>query len=174
MKCYGKSKEKSKCTTQIAKNVGSYEEAVSNAVFGCNHQRRIKKETLIQYRNNILALETEFCHCKNFDEIHKLFFGAKIKGIGPLTVYDVSFRVGACFEMYPEVVYLHAGTEEGAIKLGLITKKGKAEYLTIESLPEWLKVIKPYQIEDFLCIYKDNPTKGRLYEYIKSDNFLMI
>ncbi|NDV85038.1 hypothetical protein, partial [Bacteroides sp. 51] len=41
----------------------------------------------------------------------------KIKGIGPLAIYDAAIRLGIYRGIQPEVIYLHRGSLQGAIKL---------------------------------------------------------
>lgn len=42
-----------------------------------------------------------------------------------LKVYDIEFRIGQCFGIYPEKVYFHAGTRKGALNAHLTKKYGK-------------------------------------------------
>ena len=76
-----------------------------------------------------------------------------INGIGELTEYDIASRIAACYGIYPQKVYLHAGTREGAKKIGLKTYKDR--HLEISKFPKWLQGEEPYVIEDFLCVCKD-------------------
>ena len=70
--------------------------------------------------------------------------------IGRLTVYDVTTRIAAHLGLTPECVYMHAGTAVGAKALGLEATKtiGPME------LPEAFRRLRPYEIEDCLCLYK--------------------
>jgi hypothetical protein len=74
-----------------------------------------------------------------------------IKGLGKLYAYDVAHLIGAHLNLSPERVYLHAGTRKGARALGF---PSALEYLTPSQLPSELQILKPYEMEDFLCIYK--------------------
>jgi hypothetical protein len=76
-----------------------------------------------------------------------------IEGIGPLTVYDTAHRIGACRGLSPKCVYVHAGVAKGAKALGLNPVHGK---LALDQVPEELSELRPEQIEDCLCIYKDH------------------
>ena len=90
-----------------------------------------------------------------------------VRGIGRLTVYDTSLRIGAWLGLSPELIYLHAGTREGARALGL---NWRARYLSVHEVPEPLRVLAPGEIEDCLCICADvfralkdrRPSVGRL------------
>lgn len=44
-----------------------------------------------------------------------------IPGLGELYVYDTTLRIGAKLNLFPDKVYLHAGTRLGATALGLRT-----------------------------------------------------
>ena len=76
----------------------------------------------------------------------------RVPGIGPVTIYDTAQRIGYRLGLAPDRVYLHAGTREGARKLGLDTSH---EYLLPEELPFPLQKLAPADVEDFLCRYKD-------------------
>ncbi|MBZ0235610.1 MAG: hypothetical protein K8M05_24990 [Deltaproteobacteria bacterium] len=81
-------------------------------------------------------------------------------GLGHLYVYDAALRIGARKGVLPKVVYLHAGTREGAQKL-LDAKKRKTLFPSelIEVAPA-LAELEAYEIEDVLCIYKDQLLSG--------------
>ena len=88
-----------------------------------------------------------------------------------MTVYDIALRMSQNCNIFPEYVYLHAGTREGAINAGLISKNDKKEKLTLDEIVSkigWLKGTKPYLIEDYLCIYKENINKETLNEYLSN------
>ncbi len=70
-----------------------------------------------------------------------------------LTVYDTAHRIGRYLGVEPNRVYLHAGTMEGAKALGF---KGNRSFLMRRQLPKEFRTPKPYEIEDCLCIYKDD------------------
>ncbi len=116
------------------------------------HQRRIPQRSLAQAWKRLRAEDLARPQC--FDSLHQLIrekIGG-IHGIGALTVYDVATRIGAYRGLKPGYVYLHAGTREGARALGLMGKDGKVE---VSLLPAPYRKLTPGQIEDCLCIYKD-------------------
>ena len=84
------------------------------------HQRRIPGAALEKSRERLLAELTALRGAKTFDELFKLVntLIRPIPGIGELAVYDTALRIGACFKLEPEKVYVHAGTREGARALG--------------------------------------------------------
>lgn len=60
-------------------------------------------------------------------------------------------------------VHLHAGTRKGAAALN--PAFAGRDYLDKDELPEPLRELEPYQIEDFLCIFK-----GRLGSWSGEDS----
>ena len=66
-------------------------------------------------------------------------------------IYDTAHRIGAFLGLEPEHVYVHAGTTVGAKALGLKSIDG---WVAMDDLPEVFRKLKPYEVEDFLCIYK--------------------
>jgi hypothetical protein len=89
----------------------------------------------------------------DFDDLFHLIDTAlePIPGLGELYVYDTTLRIGAKLNLFPDKVYLHAGTRLGARALGLRT----AATLKMSELPKEFRALKPHEIEDVLCIFKD-------------------
>jgi hypothetical protein len=135
-------------------------DAIKNAALARNsrgkrysHQRRIKRAA-IQEALSILSNESHRIErSRTFAELFELINTAleDIPGIGELHVYDTSLRIGAKLNLFPEKVYLHAGTRLGARALGLRANAA----LKISELPKELRALKPHEIEDVLCIFKD-------------------
>jgi hypothetical protein len=75
-----------------------------------------------------------------------------VRGIGKLYVYDTAIRLGAYLQLFPLQVYLHAGTRSGARALGL---DYRVNSVSPTYLPAALQQLKPHEVEDVLCIYKD-------------------
>jgi hypothetical protein len=124
-----------------------------------NHQWNLfnHPEVPQQAEQILLSCVAEIEACKNFDSLHELIKSKlQIPFAGELYWYDTSFRIGISRGVYPQKIYLHAGTRKGAIALGMY-EKGK-EVLEkselVEKYPEFAKM-KPHQIEDFLCIKND-------------------
>ncbi len=116
------------------------------------HQRRIPLKVLEKARNCLMKID--FTGCKNFGELIACTsdYLEKIKGIGALTTYDISHRIGIYLGLEPELVYLHAGTRRGALAIGL--GRGR-ETLNVEELPKAFHILTPTEIEDCLCLYED-------------------
>ena len=153
----------------------TYADCIHHAFYDENgkkfpHQYRIPNATLDAYKTELLPLEKEFMSSKDFDKIYELFKKHKTYGIGILTIYDVALRVSQNYKIYPDYVYLHAGTKTGALNAGLIKKYGKNDKLTLDEISKklkWLKGVKPYLIEDFLCVYKDDISEKSLQTFLQ-------
>ena len=65
-------------------------------------------------------------------------------------VYDIAQRIGAYLGKAPTLIYLHRGTKEGAAILGF-----HGETVDACKLPPAFSRLAPAEIEDCLCIYKD-------------------
>lgn len=120
------------------------------------HQYRLKKQILEATKDELLLVYKRISKAKTFDALYKIVDSLDVYGLGKLTRYDIAQRIGAFLELTPDRVYLHAGTMIGAKKL-LGDIRGK-EYLTKDDLPKSFRVksLKYHEIEDILCIFKDN------------------
>ena len=132
-----------------------------------DHQRRIPGGALARFARALLAIEDRIETAKSFSTLHNVIKDAasELKHIGRLTVYDTALRIGIKLGLDPDHVYLHAGTREGAKFFNVDTKE---EHLPKSSFPVELDKLEPYEIEDLLCIYKDElqhlKKLGRLYK----------
>jgi hypothetical protein len=117
------------------------------------HQYRIPLSVLRKAERNLQAVSASLRGCATFDELFQLVQSeiGGIYGVGELTVYDVTTRLGAFLGLEPERVYLHAGTREGARHLGITTRR---ESFESSELPRAFRKLRPREIEDCLCIYK--------------------
>lgn len=118
-----------------------------------SHQRRLSASTL--RRAHAELDQRNLKACRSFDELFRAVDEAigGIHGIGPLTVYDVACRIGAYLKVKPKRIYLHAGTRAGARALGL----GRGvDTLEISDLPPAFRRLKASEIEDCLCIIKND------------------
>ncbi len=120
-----------------------------------DHQRRIPSSALGRLHRKLACQEAAIKGASNFKDLHTLVQreGRDEKYIGELTIYDTALRIGAKLEKYPEDVYLHAGTRKGAKMLGLNVK---AECLSLDAFPKEFHQLEPHEIEDVLCLYKDD------------------
>lgn len=149
------------------RNQPNLESAVKYAATATNtkgkrysHQRRIKRAVLNEGKHVLLANLRQIEAAKDFDDLYALIRHAikRIKGLGELYVYDTAFRIGAYAKKLPKKVYLHAGTRKGAEALGF---DGSRLTLELSEFDPALRVLKAYEIEDVLCIFKDHLKKIR-------------
>lgn len=117
-----------------------------------HHQRRLPA-ALLRFATKELR-RGGLGRARSFDELHQLVHDAigLLHGIGELTVYDTALRIGAKLGHLPKRVYLHSGTRAGARALGL---DWRASFLEVRDVPSELRVLRPHEIEDCLCIFKD-------------------
>lgn len=116
------------------------------------HQRRIPWALLEQAEGRLQAIGRKLGKAGSFAALRQAveYEIGSLKGIGALTVYDIAHRIGAHFRRVPERVYLHAGTKIGAQVFGI---SGDSFDPTV--LPKPFARLAPSEIEDCLCIYKD-------------------
>ena len=118
-----------------------------------DHQRRLKQVTLNEAKEKLLEAEKRIGECRAFDDlliqVEETLAG--IRGQGKLYRYDSALRIGAWLGLSPDTVYLHAGTRDGAVKLGI---SGERRSVSKNELPEPLRSLSAAEIEDILCIFK--------------------
>jgi hypothetical protein len=119
-----------------------------------SHQRRLKIEDLeraaarLSQRASVIANATNFAQLVDAVKTSVGHFA----GLGKLYIYDTALRIGAKKGTLPTRIYLHAGTHDGARKLGIDIEGRKV--LDRFELPAPLQELEPHEIEDVLCIYK--------------------
>ncbi len=125
-----------------------------------DHQRRIPPDILRNWASALVRREGLIHSCRSFEALHDLLDreSRRFWKNAELTVYDTALRIGAYLGLEPEQVYLHAGTREGARAMGV--DRGRRTIRPRE-LPKAFWRLKPHEIEDCLCIYKDALKKLR-------------
>ena len=118
------------------------------------HQRRLPRAVLAQVESALMASQRSLSNAGTFAELHSTIAGliAHIHGVGELMIYDTALRIGVWRGLKPKNVYLHAGTRAGARALGLGSARSSVPRAEI---PSGLRSLAPHEIEDVLCIYKD-------------------
>jgi hypothetical protein len=119
------------------------------------HQRRVEKSELNSFATRLILRETDIDLAKTFDELYDIINAEKNQYITELTIYDVTQRIGAFKNVYPDKIYLQSGTKIGAENL--LGKLGNVNFLMRQDLPS------PFQrpdftladIEEILFQYKD-------------------
>jgi len=138
----------------------SFQEAIEMAALAKSsdgkkhsHQCSIRQPALEEARDRLLGVDLK--GCSNFSELIEIVDATirPIKGIGELAVYDTTLRIGAYLNLKPDVIYLHSGTRDGAKAIGL---DGKRHTIYVDELPSPFQELSPREIEDCLCIYKDD------------------
>ena len=127
-----------------------------------SHQKRRTQSALDESARRLLDVQDKIKMCKNFEDLRELVDSTirTVRDIGPLTIYDISLRIGAKLGLYPKVIYLHSGAKIGAKALGLNYRQ---KSLSIEDIPEPISSnLEPYEIEDFFCICKEELKDLRL------------
>ena len=121
------------------------------------HQHRIARALLEQVEARLQGIGRELARAADFAALHLAVDDeiGGIKGIGALTVYDIAHRIGAHFGKAPELVYLHAGTRTGARVFNI-----RGNSFDPRILPKAFSRLACSEIEDCLCIYKDELRDG--------------
>lgn len=130
------------------------------------HQRRIPRSLLEEVEGRLQEIRHKLANAPDFAALYGLVKGkiGPIKGIGALTVYDISHRIGAHFGKKPELVYLHAGTRTGARVFNIT-----GDFVDPKNLPKEFSRLEVSEIEDCLCIYK-NELRGDAYGRVNPRN----
>ena len=120
-----------------------------------DHQRRIPEPALRAWAERLLRKTSSMGACQSFEALFAIVERESLHlwGVGELTVYDTALRIGAHLGLEPSEVFLHAGTREGAKALGI---DGNRRTISPQELPKAFRQLKPREIEDCLCIYKDD------------------
>jgi len=124
------------------------------------HQHRLVGQTLEDFSNTLLTMESMIQKCKEFDILFEIVKSCKIRGIGELTIYDTALRIGIFLNVMPTSVYFFRGAREGVMLLFnkgyLIDVKSKNLVITllVSNFPTEFNHLEPFQIEQLLCMYK--------------------
>lgn len=124
------------------------------------HQRRLSNNALVAGAKALRKIETRIKSVRRFHELHVLIEGAfkPIRGLGELAAYDTADRIRHRLGLESEhVIYLHAGARVGARRLagGRLPRESAWGMLKRE-FPQGLRQLSTHEIEDVLCIYKDD------------------
>ena len=124
------------------------------------HQSSRPPDTLREFGRRLSRRKRAIREATSFDELHEIVreVGDSIDDIGPLTVYDTAHRIGYKLCLLPTKVYLHSGTQSGAAIIGI---KRSRLTVSVSELPEPFAALKPYEIEDCLCIFRELLASGR-------------
>lgn len=117
-----------------------------------SHQRRIPREALDKATTRLrrAAVGDARSFADLITRVRKAV--GPVHGIGELYIYDTALRLGGHLRLLPREVYLHAGTRRGAQALGV---DPRSDSVSPNQLRPVLRRLRPHEIEDVMCIYKD-------------------
>ena len=124
--------------------------------------RNAHQKHLIWHKENYKIVINKLAQSKlwersynNFEELYDTVEKEimNLKGVGPLTVFDVSKRIGNVLRIEPiEYIYISRGAKKGAENL--LGEKIKEERLPVEKFKRFFPSLSPLHIENVLCILK--------------------
>lgn len=124
------------------------------------HQRRLKARSLERGHAALNAIQTRLERAADFHELWSTVGAAyrPIHGLGELAIYDTAERLRHRLKLEStHVIYLHSGARIGARRLaGGRLKRECAWGIQRVDVPAGLRHLSTHQIEDILCIYKDD------------------
>ena len=120
-----------------------------------NHQSKVQDKILMAWAARLIEkLPPMF---KDFDDLYDTLYALRIKGIGPVTHYDVATRIGAYLNLEPEQLYLHAGVLDGWKLLHdtrIYNMRSWPFRIERYHWPKALRALPADQVEDLLCAYR--------------------
>jgi hypothetical protein len=120
------------------------------------HQARRTRAELVGFAQSLSAYKTAIERTTSFQGLIRIATLARVKGIGPLTIYDTCTRIAANLGVEVDRIYLHAGTRVGAERI--LGERLNVPYILKTDLPPAFQRadLDCGEIEDILCIYKDD------------------
>jgi hypothetical protein len=122
-----------------------------------SHQRRIKNPgtTLEKFYENLTTRKDDILQAPDFEALLKIVEECRVKGVSEVCCYDTANRIGSYLGIFPQMIYLHAGSRVGAHRL--LGTRVRSRSISVQDLPGALQnsSLTPGEIEDLLCIYKD-------------------
>jgi len=137
-----------------------------------NHQSRVPLATLLEFRGRIkraiwdvgtllvISNKEGKRWLYSFDILHDWLeeIAASLPGIGPVTTYDVAWRLACWLGIEPTSLYLHAGVTSGARAMGFpVRGRKRLKYAELvghlgEEVMDVLGDVNT--LEDFSCCYR--------------------
>ncbi len=121
-----------------------------------DHLRRLKAAALRSGQAKLTKKKTDLMSVKSFEQVYQLTteIADEVKGLGQMWAYDTAVAIGSHVRRMPRKVYLHRGARDGAKRL--LRWEVTHSSLLPSAFPKELSKLKAYEIEDFLCLYKDH------------------
>jgi hypothetical protein len=116
------------------------------------HQRRLYRDVIPSSSKRLIRLYPLLARANDFQHLHRLV-SARLKlqhGAGSLYVYDVALRIGSYLNLWPNRVYLHRGSLNGAKKIRI---PPRSRIVSKHWLPHEYWRLEPHEIENLLCLY---------------------
>lgn len=129
------------------------------------HQHRIPNAILRQFADSLLENAAAILACKTFTELYETIASLRCPGIGRLAVYDTAHRIGTRLRIRPDKVYMHQGTRVGT---ELYLGRKISEKAVDKSQFRDFKHLSCEEIEDIMCIYKDDFSDSKSTRKIRS------
>lgn len=117
------------------------------------HQRRLEHTVAPAMVIRLTAVVTHMARLSSFADLYNMVDRQAISGFGDLAIYDTCIRIGSYLGMMPSLVYLHSGTRTGAERILQRKLRLAVPALAPTAFP-MLARLSPWEMEDFLCIYK--------------------
>ena len=129
-----------------------------------DHQYRIYRPAKDQFLNDLRKNSAAIQNSANFEELYEnIERFSKKSGIGELAVYDTAMRLGAFLEKHkggsfkPQKVFLHNGAMKGAkVLFGRRLLVRPCSRMPLSAFAELFPQKEAWEVEEILCIYKDN------------------
>lgn len=124
------------------------------------HQYCLRKEDIFVFVGQLATKKADIERSSTFEEVLSIVesIGNVTDGVGQLTMYDTALRLCQPRGMNPKDVHLHRGAWDGASYLKVPDLHNNAPNER-ELFPKELQVLESWQIEDFLCVCKDQIRK---------------
>jgi hypothetical protein len=162
-----KTKQRSRDDNELsyfASNRRSFEEAVLLAGLAINlegkrldHMSRLQHDALSRGVTALIKYHAVLSAQADFHSLLQTIYDLlkDISHLGEMYWYDTAIRLGANLGLYPDHIYLHRGTREGAARV--VRDTVDRVFIDVHELPPELvdTSLSPGHYESLLCVYKD-------------------
>lgn len=104
--------------------------------------------------NELVTRQADLTRASTFDQLYAIVKSCVRRYFkqANLYIYDLALRIGAYLKRRPTRVYLHQGAMDGAKS---ILAQTLPDDLPQSAFPKEFRRLRPHELEDCLCIYKD-------------------